>query len=201
VTFDEVLEQALEMLRRRGRVSYRALQVQFQLDDTLLEILKDEIVEVPQLAMDQEGKMLVWTGDTASSAVPTAAPAPDHGRAPLAYTPSYLAEKILTSRSALECLRGETPRGQPWPPACTLPHGRDGLRVRCRATCGPCGRSSLGRPVHRPCLRTALPDVTTLLPATPYHQSHDVEAYRRSARHDGCGGAQRSMPGAPAGTS
>ena len=35
VTFDEVLEQALEMLRRRGRVSYRALQVQFQPDDTL----------------------------------------------------------------------------------------------------------------------------------------------------------------------
>jgi len=40
VTFDEVLEQALEMLRRRGRVSYRALKVQFQLDDTLLEILR-----------------------------------------------------------------------------------------------------------------------------------------------------------------
>jgi predicted ATPase len=33
VTFDEVLEQALEMLQRRGRVSYRALKVQFQLDD------------------------------------------------------------------------------------------------------------------------------------------------------------------------
>ena len=29
VTFDEVLEQALELLRRRGRVSYRALKVQF----------------------------------------------------------------------------------------------------------------------------------------------------------------------------
>ena len=102
MTFDEVLEQALEMLRRRGRVSYRALQVQFQLDDTLLEILKDEIVEVHQLARDQEGKMLVWTGDTASPAVPAVAPAPDHGRAPLTYTPPYLAEKILTSRSALE---------------------------------------------------------------------------------------------------
>jgi hypothetical protein len=49
VTFDEVLEQALEMLRRRGRVSYRALKVQFPLDDTLLELLKDEIVEVHQL--------------------------------------------------------------------------------------------------------------------------------------------------------
>jgi class 3 adenylate cyclase/predicted ATPase len=102
VTFDEVLEQALEMLRRRGRVSYRALKVQFHLDDTLLEILKDEIVEVHQLARDQEGKMLVWTGDTASAAVPASAPAPDHDRAPLTYTPPYLAEKILTSRSALE---------------------------------------------------------------------------------------------------
>ena len=102
MTFDEVLEQALEMLRRRGRVSYRALKVQFQLDDTLLEILKDEIVEVHQLARDQEGKMLVWTGDTASPSVPASAPAPDQGRAPLTYTPPYLAEKILTSRSALE---------------------------------------------------------------------------------------------------
>ena len=70
MTFDEVLEQTLELLRRRGRVSYRALKVQFQLDDSLLEILKDEIVEVHQLARDQEGKMLVWTGDTASPSIP-----------------------------------------------------------------------------------------------------------------------------------
>ena len=102
MTFDEVLEQALEMLRRRGRVSYRALQVQFQFDDTLLEVLKDEIVAVHQLARDQEGKMLVWTGDTASASVPASAPAPDQSRAPLTYTPPHLAEKILTSRSALE---------------------------------------------------------------------------------------------------
>jgi predicted ATPase/class 3 adenylate cyclase len=102
VTFDEVLEQALEMLRRRGRVSYRALQVQFQLDDALLEILKDEIVAVHQLARDQDGKMLVWTGAAAAPSVPASAPAPDQYRAPLIYTPPYLAEKILTSRSALQ---------------------------------------------------------------------------------------------------
>ena len=102
MTFDDLLEQALEMLQRRGRVSYRALKVQFQLDDALLEILKDEIVEVHQLARDQEGKMLVWTGDAAAPTVPASAPAPNAGRAPLTYTPSYLAEKILTSRSALE---------------------------------------------------------------------------------------------------
>jgi len=102
VTFDKVLEQSLEMLRRRGRVSYRALKVQFQLDDSLLEVLKDEIVEVHQLAGDHEGKMLIWTSDTASPSTPAFAAALDPGPAPLTYTPAYLAEKILTSRSALE---------------------------------------------------------------------------------------------------
>src|SRR5215470_16250394 len=90
------------MLRRRGRVSYRALKVQFHLDDDLLEILKEEIVAVPQLGRDQEGTMLVWTGDTATAAVPVFPPMPDPVRAPLAYTPPYLAEKIFTSRAALE---------------------------------------------------------------------------------------------------
>ena len=102
VTFDEVLEQALEMLRRRGRVSYRALKVQFHLDDDLLEILKEEIVVVHQLGRDQEGTMLVWTGDPAPAAVPVSPPTPDPVRAPLTYTPPYLAEKIFTSRAALE---------------------------------------------------------------------------------------------------
>jgi tetratricopeptide (TPR) repeat protein len=102
VTFDEVLEQALEMLRRRGRVSYRAFKAQFHLDDDLLEILKEEIVAVHQLGRDQEGTMLVWTGDTVPAAVPVSHPTPDPVRAPLTYTPPYLAEKIFTSRTSLE---------------------------------------------------------------------------------------------------
>jgi hypothetical protein len=65
VTFDAVLEQALEMLRRRGRVSYRALQVQFQLDDTLLEILKDEIVGSESLrALLQRGDPVLASGSS-----------------------------------------------------------------------------------------------------------------------------------------
>jgi class 3 adenylate cyclase/tetratricopeptide (TPR) repeat protein len=101
VTFDEVLGQTLEMLRRRGRVSYRALKAQFQLDDDLLELLRDEIVEVHQLARDQEGKMLVWSGDTAAAA-PVLPPMSDQTHAPLTHTPPHLIEKILTSRGALE---------------------------------------------------------------------------------------------------
>jgi class 3 adenylate cyclase/tetratricopeptide (TPR) repeat protein len=102
VTFDDVLEQALEMLQRRGRVSYRALKVQFQLDDDMLALLRDEMIEVHQLARDQEGKMLVWTGAPGPAPAAPAAPAEPPPQAPLAYTPPYLAEKILTSRSALE---------------------------------------------------------------------------------------------------
>src|SRR5216684_1060332 len=32
------------------------------------------------------------------------------------------------------CGSGATPRGQQWSPACTRPHVRDGLSMRCRAT-------------------------------------------------------------------
>src|SRR5215468_3813751 len=67
MTFEEILDQAIAMLQRRGRVSYRALQRQFQLDDAYLQDLTAEIVEVLQLAVDQDHTMLVWTG---SSSVP-----------------------------------------------------------------------------------------------------------------------------------
>ena len=96
--FYAVLDQVLALLRQRGRVSYRALKRQFDLDDAYLDDLKVEILEVQQCAVDQEGTMLVWTGKEASDAVL----APIQPQAPLAYTPPYLAEKILTSRSALE---------------------------------------------------------------------------------------------------
>src|SRR5216683_2226578 len=96
--FYAVLDQVLALLHQRGRVSYRALKRQFDLDDAYLDDLKVEIIEVHQCAVDQEGTMLVWTGEVASAATP----APIQPQAPLAYTPPYLAEKILTSRSALE---------------------------------------------------------------------------------------------------
>jgi TOMM system kinase/cyclase fusion protein len=58
----EVLDQVIDLLRSRGRVSYRALRVQFNLPDEALEALKSELIEVHQIAADQGGTMLVWTG-------------------------------------------------------------------------------------------------------------------------------------------
>src|SRR6266853_930149 len=100
--FYAVLDEVLELLQRHKRVTYRALKRQFRLDDVYLEDLKAEIIEARQLAVDQDGTMLVWCGGLASPPPPTAAPVSVQNPPPLAYTPKHLAEKILTSRSALE---------------------------------------------------------------------------------------------------
>jgi class 3 adenylate cyclase/tetratricopeptide (TPR) repeat protein len=101
MTFEEILDQAIAMLQRRGRVTYRTLKLQFHLDDEHLEALKDELLYGQRLAVDEDDRVLVWTGDT-GTASPAAVRVETPAQPPLAYTPSYLAEKILTSRSALE---------------------------------------------------------------------------------------------------
>jgi class 3 adenylate cyclase/tetratricopeptide (TPR) repeat protein len=98
VTFEEILDQALAMLQRRGRVAYRTLKRQFNLDDAALEDLKVELIEAQRVAADEDGNVLVWTGSAANP--PTPATAPE--RAPRSYTPPHLAEKILTSKRTLE---------------------------------------------------------------------------------------------------
>src|SRR5262245_42897085 len=62
MTFEEILDQAMAMLQRRRRVAYRTLQVQFHLDDNALEALKDELLYAQQVARDEDGRVLVWTG-------------------------------------------------------------------------------------------------------------------------------------------
>ena len=62
----------------------------------------------------------------------------------------------------------------------TLPHGRNGLRARQLAVLYTFREPSLGRHVHRELLRSALLDVTPIIPATACHQSNDVERYSRS---------------------
>src|SRR5712691_12155716 len=61
--FYAVLDQVVQLLRERRRVSYRALKRQFQLDDVFLEDLTIELIRVQQLAVDHDGELLVWTGD------------------------------------------------------------------------------------------------------------------------------------------
>src|SRR5262245_58633331 len=104
MTFEEILNQAMALLQRQGRVSYRALKRQFDLDEAYVEDLKLELIEVHQVAVDQDNTMLVWTGEAAAPAAADAlslqARVPD--AAPLTYTPPHLTDRILAARPALE---------------------------------------------------------------------------------------------------
>jgi hypothetical protein len=103
--FDELFAQVLEAFQREQRISYRALRRRFDLSDDDLEDLKIEIVEAKQLAIDENDRILVWSGEPGvlpSVHEPTAPPTTEQEREPLSYTPQHLAEKILTSRSAIE---------------------------------------------------------------------------------------------------
>jgi predicted ATPase/class 3 adenylate cyclase len=99
--FYEILDQVVDLMRRRGRVTYRALQREFQLDEDTLNDLKDELLYAHPEARDDAGRGLVWSSipDTASAVASPAASPQD--RAPLAYTPVHLAEQILAARSTL----------------------------------------------------------------------------------------------------
>ena len=72
--FYEMLDQVVALLRARGRVTYRALMVQFSLDDNRLAALKEEILYAQPQVVDDQGRGLVWTGD--SSTTPEPAPTP-----------------------------------------------------------------------------------------------------------------------------
>jgi class 3 adenylate cyclase len=95
VDFVAVVDQTIALLRQRGRLTYRTLQLQFQLDAEHLEALKDELIKGQRLAADEDGAVLVWTGDPAtpvSPAAPTSMPAPP----PAASAPPEAERRQLT---------------------------------------------------------------------------------------------------------
>src|SRR5262249_47482644 len=73
--YDAIVTQALTLLQRERRLAYRVLKLRLQIDDDLLEALKDDLIYAKKLAVDEEGRVLVWTGGT-SSAPPTASSVP-----------------------------------------------------------------------------------------------------------------------------
>ena len=62
--FYAIVDQVIAVLRQRQRVTYRALKRQFNLDDDYLEDVKAELIQGQRLAVDEDGAVLVWTGET-----------------------------------------------------------------------------------------------------------------------------------------
>jgi class 3 adenylate cyclase len=73
--YDAVLAQVLDLLQREHRLSYRVLKRRLHLDDDMLEDLKEDLIYAKKLAIDEDGRVLVWTGGT-SSALTAASPVP-----------------------------------------------------------------------------------------------------------------------------
>ena len=96
--FADVLEQTIALLQRQGRISYGALKRRFQLDDAYLEDLKVELIEAQQLARDENGRILVWTGAPAPPPAMQADQRPQGGPAP-----SHSASRTLNGASSPCC--------------------------------------------------------------------------------------------------
>jgi class 3 adenylate cyclase len=114
-TFDEILTQILALLQREGRLAYRALKLRFGIDDEYVAALKEELIDAKRLAVDEDGKVLVWVGTTeedkgkritdkggnggrevVSSQLPVLSPQPPapNTQPPISYTPPHLVERI-----------------------------------------------------------------------------------------------------------
>ena len=79
--FLAVIQHARVALQREGRITYRTLKRQFDLDDEALDDLTYELIEGQEVAADKDGKMLVWTGSETSEHTASQtldAPAPEH---------------------------------------------------------------------------------------------------------------------------
>jgi tetratricopeptide (TPR) repeat protein len=116
--FFEVLTRVTELLQREGRISYRAIKREWHLDDASVEDLKAELIEVRQIAVDQDGKLLVWAGGATSTQRPAAASvrAPEHTPR-LGWASAYMSNAFLvmgdqeraieSSQRALTIARGD----------------------------------------------------------------------------------------------
>src|SRR5262249_38366755 len=96
----DVVREVRRHLAENGRLSFRMLRRQFQLDDDALEEVIEELVDVQHVARREENA-LAWLGKAAPSrAAPEALPQP--AREPRSYTPKHLADLILAERAAME---------------------------------------------------------------------------------------------------
>src|SRR5512132_4244034 len=96
--FSDIVKSAAALLRESGRLTYRTLKREFDLDDAALEDLKFELIEGQEVAVDKDGKMLVWKGDSSARTAPSDARGSSSSATtpippPVTYTPPHLAER------------------------------------------------------------------------------------------------------------
>ena len=93
MTFDEMLDQVRDLLRSRGRLTYRTLKRRFDLGDAYLEDLKEELIKAERVAADEGGEVLVWTGNRSLESRVQSLESEEQGRAFTVQTLDAAAER------------------------------------------------------------------------------------------------------------
>ena len=112
-----ILPLVIALLQREGRISYRGLKVQFHLQDDALAAIKDELIYARRLAVDEDERVLVWTGGAhITPHPPTSATAPGLDTPLLRPLPPLC---LLASRLLLPPM-GQPPSPSQSPPSLVL---------------------------------------------------------------------------------
>ena len=78
--FYSVVDRVVDLLRSRGRVSYRALKAQFDLDDEQFDVLRSELLYAHHGVLVEDGPGLVWRGRASPGTIdPRDTPSAPHG--------------------------------------------------------------------------------------------------------------------------
>ncbi len=100
--FSEIIKQAITLLQDSGRITYRSLKLEFDLTDEQLDVLKEELIDGQEVAVDKGGKVLVWVGNGQAATTPQSALSQPQPQPPATYTPPHLAERIRAEQQAME---------------------------------------------------------------------------------------------------
>ncbi|PON15529.1 hypothetical protein C2W62_23310 [Candidatus Entotheonella serta] len=101
--------QVIDLLQRQGWASYRTLRRRFHFDEAMIEAIKTELIEVRQVAVENEsGQQLVWRGE-----LRPAMASPGIFDAVLEATPAAVADVAPVSVSPLEPLPASIESSRP----------------------------------------------------------------------------------------
>jgi class 3 adenylate cyclase/predicted ATPase len=78
--FYAVLDQVVELVRSRGRVSYQALKLKFDLDDKHFQALKEELLYAHRATIRAEGSGFAWAEEHTVSPTTPQPPSPEAER-------------------------------------------------------------------------------------------------------------------------
>ena len=97
VRFEEVLNESVTMVKRQGRVSYRSVQCQFDLDDTYIADVKEALLYTHAEVISDDGRGLVWTGEP-QPPLPNAQPDTDWEKRGMQSRPKHWRSPLYSTR-------------------------------------------------------------------------------------------------------